>query len=334
MGHSWTLNSQTTAHNALVDSAEQAVANAGATCARVEVQASYIWAGTTGTLAGSNANFSRYDYIATDLARHGISMFPIILQYGGSRIQRYVGTNKAFASASDYGTYAATVTRWIKQHNTQMASLGLPQISRVELMNEPNQSYWFMDKDTGSGIAAFLKAGYKAVKSVDPALFVYGPGLANGGGSHTNMYSDLANLYADGCRSGACWDGISIHSFGWQQDPTVYYGPTYEGQWQNYRGVESIAAAHGDSSVKICLTETGFASDTSAWGEDPQVAARDLSLAYKTALADSHVACIVNASIWDGDDGGGQYGAIGLGSIAGGTWVGNPRLSAFAQWTR
>jgi hypothetical protein len=343
MGHTWTLEYQTirvgnsnqpdTAKNALIDSAEQAAANAGATCARVEIQASYIWGGTTGTLDGTNADFSRYDYIATHLAQHGISMLPIILQYGGSRIQSTVGMNEAFTSASDYGTYAATVTRWIVQHNAQMAAQGLPQITRVELMNEPNQSYWFMDADTGAGIAAFLKAGYAAVKSVDPGLFAFGPGLANGGGQHTNLYTDLSNIYAAGCRIGLCWDGISVHNFAWQMDPTVYYGTTYEGQWQNYRGVEAIAAANGEHP-SICLTETGFASDTGAWGEDPQVAARDMSLAYATALTDPQIACIVNASIWDGDDGGGSYSAIGLGSTSTGAFVPGPRYYAFQSFAR
>ncbi len=334
MGHSWTLDYKNAAYAAAVDSAEQAVANAGATCARVDIQASYIWGGTTGSLSGANANFSRYDYIATDLAQHGISMFPIIAQYGGSRIQSRVGSNGAFAKAADYGTYAGTVARWIAAHNAQMAAKGLPQIARVELLNEPNEAYWFMDKDTGAGIAAFLKAGYKAVKAIDPSLVIYAPGFANGGSQHTNMFTDLSNLYAAGCRSGVCWDGISIHSVGWQMDPTVYYGPTFEGQWQNYRGVEAIADGHGDSSAKICLTETGFASDTGAWGEDPAVAARDLSLAYGVALSDPRIACIVNASLWDGDDGGGQFGAIGLGSIASGTFVPNPRYNAFGQWAK
>ena len=346
MGHSWTLNYQyirdcssnpcvnvpDTVKNALIDSAEQAAADAGATCARVEVQASYIWQGAGGNLDGTNADFSRYDYIATHLAQHGISMFPIILQYGGTLFQPTVGMNKAFASAADYGTYAATVTRWIVQHNAQMAAAGLPQITHVELLNEPNQSYWFMDSDTGAGIAQFLKAGYAAVKSVDPALFVYGPGLANGGGEHTNLFNDLSNIYAAGCHVGTCWDGLSVHNFAWQMDPTVYYGPNFEGQWQNYKGAEAIAAANGDAGVKICLTESGFASDSGAWGQDPQVAALDMSLAYGVAYADPQIACIVNASIWDGDDGGGSYSAIGLGSIASGSWVPDPRYAAFQSW--
>lgn len=342
MGHSWTLNEQYTrvnnsnvpnaALNALIDSAEQAVGAAGATCARVEVQASFIWGGTTGSLSGAGADFSRYDYIATHLAQHGISMLPVILQYGGSRIQTTVGTNNAFASASDYGTYAGTVTRWIVQHNAQMASQGLPQIKTVELMNEPNQPYWFMDADTGAGIAQFMKAGYAAVKSVAPNLFAFGPGLANGGGSHINMYTVLGNLYGSGCRTGVCWDGLSVHNFAWQMDPRVYYGATYQNQWQNYRGAEAIAAANGETGVKFCLTETGFASDTSAFGEDPQVAARDMSLAYATALSDPQIACIVNASIWNGDDGGGPFADIGLGDISSGVWVPNPRLSAFSSF--
>lgn len=344
MGHTWTLEYQTirvgstnqpdTAKNALIDSAEQQAANAGATCARVEIQASFIWGGTVGNLDGTNADFSRYDYIATHLAQHGISMMPTIIQYGGSRIQSTVGMNKAFTSATDYATYATTVTRWIVQHNAQMAAQGLPQITTIELMNEPNQSYWFMDSDTGAGIASFLKAGYAAVKSVDPNLFVYGPGLANGGGQHTNLFSDLSNIYAAGCRIGVCWDGLSIHNFAWQTDPTVYYGPTYEAQWQNYKGVESIAASNGDSGVKICLTETGFASDTSAWGEDPQVAARDMSLAYGLAAADPQIGCVVNASIWDGDDGGGPFAAIGLGDISSGAFVADPRYQVFQSWAR
>ncbi len=346
MGHSWTLNEQTVrdcstnpcknvpdaVKNALIDSAEQAVANAGATCARVEIQASYIWGGTTGSLDGTGADFTRYDYISTHLAEHGIAMMPTILQYGGARIQSTVGMNKAFTSAADYGTYVATVARWIVQHNAQMAASGLPQITHVELMNEPNQSYWFMDSDTGAGIAAFLKAGYAAMKSAAPSIFVYGPGLANGGGQHTNLFTDLSNIYASGCRVGTCWDGISIHNFAWQTDPTVYYGPTYENQWQNYRGAESIAASNGDSGVKICLTETGFASDTSAWGEDPLVAARDMSLAYGISNGDPQIACIVNASVWDGDDGGGPFAAIGLGSIASGAFVPDPRYQAFQAW--
>ncbi len=345
MGHTWTLEEQTIrdcSHNpcqnlpnvpanTLIDSAEQAAANAGATCARVEIQASFIWGGLQGNLNGLDANWTAYDYIATHLAQHGIAMFPIILQYGGSRIQQTIGMNKAFANATDYGTYAATVTRWIVAHNAQMAQQSLPQIAQVELMNEPNQSYWFMDSDTGAGIAAFLKAGYPAVKAADPSLTVYGPGLANGGGNHTNLFTDLTNIYASGCKIGACWDGLSVHNFAWQMPPSVSWGLTYENQWLNYKGVEAIAAQNGERPP-ICLTETGFASDTSAYGLDPQVAAHDLSAAYGVALQDPQIACIVNASIWDGDDGGGPFSAIGLGSIASGSWVNDPRYDAFHAW--
>ncbi len=343
MGHSWTLQEQTMrvgnqnvpveSRNAAIDSAEEAAAQAGATCARVEIQASFIWGGLQGSLSGDRAGFGRYDYIADHLAQHGIAMFPIILQYGGARfVPTADGGNRAFTSAGDYAEFARTVTNWILRHNGEMAGEHLPQITRVELMNEPNQSYWFMQPDDAPTIAQFLKAGYAAVKSADPDLFVFAPGLADGGRHHTNMFAILSGLYAAGCRRGVCWDGISVHNFAWRTNPQEYRGPDYENQWLNYRGAEAIAAANGDRGVKICLTETGFASGDASWGEDPAVAAQHMAQAYAISAADPQVACIVNASIWNGDDGGGPFGAIGLGTLQDDRFVPNERYQVFAKF--
>jgi len=344
MGHSWTLQQQTVrmgnqnvpvqARNDLIDAAEQAVADAGATCARVEVQASFIWGGVKGRLGGENANFSRYDYIATHLAEHGIAMLPVILQYGGSRIHLTEGRNRAFTSPTDYADFAATVTRWIVDHNSQMAAAHLPQITRVELMNEPNQRYWFMEPNDPATIAQFLKAGYAGVKSVDRDLFVFAPALADGGRSHTNMFETMEGLYAAGCRIGECWDGISVHNFAWRTDPAQYEGPYYENQWQNYRGIEEIAARHGEPHVEICLTETGFTTGGGSTAESPEEAAAHMARAYEIAARDPHIACIVNASIWDGDDGGGPFGALGLGSFVDGRFVPNQRYEVFRRWAK
>ncbi len=341
MGHSWTLQEKTLrvghenvpleAKNALIDAAEQAAADAGATCARVEIQASFIWGGTRGALSGEGANFSRYDYIATHLAQHGIALVPVILQYGGSRIQTTSGRNRAFTSAYDYGTYAGTVARWIADHNGQMAAQRLPQITRVELMNEPNQSYWFAQPNDPATIADFLKAGYSAVKSVDRELFVFAPGLANGGHSHSNLFLVLRGLYQAGCKAGTCWDGLSVHNFAWAQDPDDYHGADFENQWQNYRGVETIAAANGDAGIKLCLTETGFTT-AGPLPETPAAAAAHMDRAYALAYQDPQIACIVNASIWDGDDGGGPFGALGLGRLEGDKFVPNERYAVFEKW--
>ncbi len=343
MGHTWTLQYQTTrvgnqnvdntALNALIDSAEQAAAQAGATCARVEVQASFIWGTVNGNLNGANADFSRYDYIATHLAQHGIAMMPIILQYGGSRIQSTVGTNKAFTSAADYGTYAGTVTRWIVQHNTQMASQGLPQIATVETpeRTEPER--------TGSWIPTpvpvlrpFLK---RAMRPSSPWRR-----------TSLRMVPDLPTAVGNIPTCSPTSRTFIPPVAGPEYAGTVFQSTISPGKWiplsitvrpsrDNGRTIaerKQLQSANGDGTPKICLTESGFASDTGAWGKYPQVAARDMALAYGVALTDPQVACIVNASIWDGDDGGGSYSAIGLGNTSSGAFVADPRFAAFASY--
>jgi hypothetical protein len=261
------------------DQEVQAIANVGARYVRID------YAGASIETSPGAFNFSQEDLVMDKLAARGITELPIILQYS---VPKWASNNKGYpyiwAQPSDFANYAAGVAAHITSK--------YPQITRVELFNEPNLHGWWdypvagaqYDDHSGAATAIYMKAAYAAIKAVNPRLTVVGPALATGGW-HTNAQKFLTAMYDAGCKTGTCWDVLSVHNYAWM-NPTFYNRSARENRWDNWKMVQQVAQQKGDGTPHVMLTESGWSHAASPDGQDPAVQAQYIAMGFNMILAD------------------------------------------------
>jgi hypothetical protein len=230
------------------------------------------------------------------LAAQNITLLPILEQYNGASWQT---ANQAYpaiyASPQLYANFVSAVV-------THLRTVA-PQVTRVELFNEPNLSGWWESPtpayalDDGSATAAYMLAAYAAAKAANPNITVVGPALSDGGTGVTDPRTFLTTMYAHGCRTGKCWDVLSVHPYAWL-DPTYAMASTNSSRWQVYQDLQTIAMANGDPKPHVMLTEWGFSTVNEADGFDPMVQARYMALGLNLALSDPTVDGVVWTNVY------------------------------------
>jgi len=236
------------------------------------------------------------DRIASALAARGITELPIVEQYcapkwatGGK------GYPAIWLEPEGYATFAGAIAAHVSQK--------YPQITRLELFNEPNLHGWWTNYNPqyanrdGSATAVYMKAAYAAVKQTAPKLTVVGPALADGG-HDVDPRKFLETMYGTGCRLGTCWDVLSVHNYRWY-NPTFYTKPSYQNQWGIYKQLQEIATRHGDAGTHVMLTEWGFSTVDSPVGFDPKVQAEYVALGFNLMLADPSVDGVVYVNLYN-----------------------------------
>ncbi len=274
------------------------IAGAGARFARID----YCGAQSEPKAAGS-FDFSIEDTIATQLAAKNITELPIVDQYcspswanGGS-----TSGTPAWSTPAQYAQFAAGIAAHVVS--------AFPLITRMELFNEPNLAgNWVApapySATTGSAAAAYMAAAYAAVKAVAPNMTIVGPALADGGTGVTDPRIFLTNMYAAGCRTGACWDVLSVHNYAWM-NPNFASEPdlpsTYYNRYDVYKDLQAIATAHGERQTPhVMFTEWGISTDpTSPQGFDPAVQAEYLAIAFNKMDSDPTVDGLVYTNIYN-----------------------------------
>jgi hypothetical protein len=265
------------------------MATAGAGFVRLDYPASAIMP------TASTFNFTPMDTIVSLLASHKITVLPILEQYSTAPWQSEGQSYPAIFSTPQL--YAQYVSAAVAHLHTEA-----PQITRVELFNEPNLTGWWTSPNPtyaatdGSATALYMLAGYRAAKAANPSITIVGPALADGGGN-VDPRPFLQKMYASGCRTGTCWDVLSVHPYAWV-DPTYTQLPSTENRWQIYQDLQSIAVANGDPKPHVMLTEWGFSTVDQALGFDPSVQARFMALGFNLMLADPTVDGIVWTSAY------------------------------------
>jgi hypothetical protein len=240
-------------------------------------------------------DFAPYDAIVALLATHNITELPILEQYNTAAWQ--AGGQAYPAIWSSPQLYAQFVGAVVGHLRTTA-----PQITRVELFNEPNLSGWWTSPNPayaatdGSATAAYMLAGYAAAKAANPAITVVGPALASGG-NVVDPRTFLTNMYAAGCRTGTCWDVLSVHNYSWM-DPTYALPSSQSNRWQVYQDLQAIAVAHGDPMPHVMLTEWGFSTAALPNGFDPHVQARYMAIGFNLMLADPTIDGIVWTNVY------------------------------------
>ncbi len=150
----------------------------------------------------------------------------------------------------------------------------------------------------GTAAAAYLHGAYAAIKSAAPSLAVVAPALASGG-HEVDPRKFFENLYAAGCRRGACWDILSVHNYRWQ-NPTLPAPASASNRIDIYKTIGAIAAAHGDPGTHVLLTEWGYSTDpASPDGVDPQTQALYVALGFNLMLSDPLVDGIVYVNMYN-----------------------------------
>jgi hypothetical protein len=255
-------------------------------------------------------NFTVADAIADRLKQCGITELPTILQYAAGPIVsggRGGSTPMAWVTSTDptnsshlpgYADFARIVAEHLKKY---------PQITRIELFNEPNEHGWGSfpvngsydtpADESGREAARYMRAAYAAIKSVNPRLTVVGPAIADGGHS-TDPRGFLENMYAAGCRRGVCWDVLSVHNYDWE-DPDI--NPDHSRtRFDVYKDLQQIAAGHGDPGTHVMLTEWGFSTaPNNPYAFDPQVQAVYVAKGFNRMLRDPTIDGITYVNMYN-----------------------------------
>ena len=276
----------------------QAICDSGARNVRIDYPASQIL--NNGKVMFPSPDFTKEDAIADELARCGITELPIVLQYAaGPVLTGGKGGSSPMASAQEY----ANLARVIADHITGR----FPQMTRIELMNEPNNHGWgsfpvngdYTQRadESGATAALYLKAAYAAVKSAHPQLTIVGPAIADGGHS-TDPRAFLETLYANGCRRGTCWDVLSVHNYDWE-NPSFNAGRSRD-RFDVYKDLQEIAARHGDKATHVMLTEWGFSTAlANPDAFDPSVQAAYIAIGFNKMLADPTVDGVTYVNVYN-----------------------------------
>ncbi len=244
-------------------------------------------------------NFTVEDAIVDKLHECDVTELPAILQYDVGPVNAGGRGQSAMAVSPDvYAKFARDVATHLKQ---------FPWITHVELMNEPNDhgwgtcptgppdNPWASSDESGACVAAYLLAGYKAVKEANPKLTVVAPALSDGGHS-TDFRPFVRTLLMHGCKTGACWDVMDIHNYAW-------FNPRFEpanaeGEWNDYKQLEKLVP-----NTPVMLTEAGWCqSDVNfgnQWCSSEAAAAQYYAIASNMMLADPTVIGVTWVGLYD-----------------------------------
>lgn len=157
------------------------------------------------------------------------------------------------ANNADYATFVrAAVARY-----------GPQGIKAWEIWNEPNVSSFWMPKPDAAAYVRLLRAGYDAVKAVDPLAQVISAGVAHSGGTldttsadglRISPYRFVNQMYAAGAKG--AFDALGLHPYA-----AFPYAPSADLSWNTFQQADDIHAlmtSMGDGGLKIWATEAGY----------------------------------------------------------------------------
>lgn len=154
--------------------------------------------------AGAYA-FGDFDAAQCALERNGIT--PVVgldagpVEYSATPGSTTPVLKLTYQSAAEFGQWCAVVVA----HEKAV----FPDVTRFSLPGNEVDSNPTVFPGGNAQIAAYAQACYAAVKSVNPAAFVYGFELNMDG--NINVPAFITALAALGCRAGTCYDGIGLH---------------------------------------------------------------------------------------------------------------------------
>jgi hypothetical protein len=189
----------------------------------------------------------------------------------GQGRRRYEVTYRP-AKASDYGDIVAFV---VERYSAR-------GVHAYQIWNEPNHPRFWPSGPKASEYVPMLRAGYEAVKAVDPGALVLLGGL-----SKSDFYY-LEDVYRAG--GGPYFDAVAVHPYTYGVDPTAAWNGVHSWEDKTRISINAFPAiqeikrsmdAFGDSHKKVWLTEFGYSTTTRDGGVSAQTQAEFLTKAYR-----------------------------------------------------
>lgn len=127
-------------------------------------------------------------------------------------------------------------------------------IAAWEIWNEPNMDYFWSPKANGTDYAAVLKAGYTAIKAVQPGAIVVTGGLSPVTSSRTTVdpLVFLKDMYAAGGKGS--FDAVGHHPYTYALSPASTLPWNH---WYQMYKIYDLMNQNGDAAKKIWITEIG-----------------------------------------------------------------------------
>jgi arabinogalactan endo-1,4-beta-galactosidase len=156
------------------------------------------------------------------------------------------------------------------------------RVDTYEIWNEPNHPWFWASGPDPAAYVPMLKAGYQAVKSVDPTATVLLGGLSK------SDYRFLEGVYEAG--GGPYFDAVAVHPYTGGVDPTWAWNGSEVGEspdrlsWKSFPAIQEVKAtmdANGDQDKQVWLTEFGYSTTTAAYGVSSEKQAAYLAKAYE-----------------------------------------------------
>jgi hypothetical protein len=200
-------------------------------------------------------DWTRADALIGRAAARGIGVLPVVLRAPAWAVAP--ATSEYGTPPQDPATYAAFLTVLVKRYGPSgdfwrlHHELPAFPIRSWQIWNEPNIPQFWTGRPMAPTYVRLLKPAYAALHRADPGAQVYLAGLSSTGivdGVQSACWESLAALYAAG--AGGNFDVLAIHP----------YTGTPKRVVQILRRTRKVAAAHGDGSIPLALTETSWSS--------------------------------------------------------------------------
>ena len=220
-------------------------------------------------------DFSIFDHIFNTAQAKGIQLIAMLPQWGSPS-----WAGKGYMDPMGAENYAALVSHVVEHFKGK--------IRFYELGNEPDISIFWPPAPDAAAYSAYLKAGYQAVKSSDPAAWVLTAGLTE------NAVSFLTDLYANGAKG--YFDYLAFHPYSWPDSPDANYG------FATMSMLNELMSANDDLKP-ILVTEVGWPSTTQSGGVSEATQAKYIGRAFQKVMFEDYrtvpIVCIYDFS----DDG-------------------------------
>lgn len=199
--------------------------------------------------------WSNADYIVNQAYKRGLGVLATL-----NETPAWAGTplGSGTPDTADFATWATTIAQRYKG-----------KISAIEVWNEPNARF-FLNPVSPENYTALLKAGYTAIKAVDPSITVVGGVLGSGrtiGELTMNPVDFLQGMYSAGAKG--YFDALSFHPYKFDMKYSNQQNQA-DSPLLQFEDLRAMMNENGDNAVKIWASEYGLPTSTSLLGVSQQ----------------------------------------------------------------
>ena len=255
----------TAARQAIINQAFDALQSLGVSDVRIAIP----W--NTVETADGKFNWTVPDMIVAEAEKRGMGILASISHApawaGGGVGSAHPSTDQAAALATFASQFADFTSAVATRYSTGPFA---GAISSYEIWNEPNGALEWNPSDPAA-YTALLKAAYTAIKAVNTNISVIG-GVVGAGWGIPGLSVDpvgfVAGMYAAGAKG--FFDALSFHPYSQSLPFSSGVGATLPGGLsavQQVKAIRDLMAVNNDESLKIWISEYGYATANSSDAE-------------------------------------------------------------------